>query len=119
MINIVLMITYVFSAVAGSTLIKYGSLDNVGRALFTLPFFNMNITLMSLIGIVAYGVSFFTYIILLTRFDLSFISPLLIAFVYLLLMATAFIIFKEEITTYKLLGCSLILVGIILILAKQ
>lgn len=116
--NIGLAITYIISAVAGSTLIKYGSLAG-SKALFTIPIVNMGVSLITLLGIVAYGLSFLTYIVLLTRFDLSFISPLLIAFVYILLMVTAFVIFKENVTFYKILGCSLILIGIILILVRQ
>ena len=118
MLNIILMITYVVMAVAGSTLIKYGSLASV-KSLFTIPVVHMSISLVSLVGILAYGISFLVYIVLLTRFDLSFVSPLLIAFVYLLLMVTAFAIFKEAITLYKILGCSFILIGIILVLLRS
>lgn len=118
MLNIILMITYVVMAVLGSTLIKYGSTAGV-KGLFTVPIVHMSVSFISLIGIVAYGVSFLVYIVLLTRFDLSFVSPLLIAFVYLLLMVTAFVIFKEAITFYKILGCSFILIGILLVIFKS
>lgn len=117
MLNVFLMIAYVLMAVSGSTLIKYGSLEGT-RHLFTIPFINMGVSLASLFGILTYGISFFLYIILLTRFDLSFVSPLLIAFVYVLLMFTAFVIFKESFTFYKTLGCSLILIGVILVILK-
>ena len=112
------MVVYIVSAVAGSTLIKYGSSLSV-RPLFVIPFINMNVSLLTLSGIVAYGLSFVTYVILLTRFELSFISPLLVAFVYILLMLTAFVVFKEDFTLYKTVGCSLILIGIILVLIKR
>jgi drug/metabolite transporter (DMT)-like permease len=116
--DIFLMITYIFSAVLGSTLIKYGSQVGI-KALFIVPIVNMSISLISILGIIAYGTSFIAYVILLTRFDLSFISPLLVAFVYILLMLTALIVFKETFTPYKTIGCGLILVGIILILTKR
>lgn len=116
--NAILMIIYIIAAVAGSTLIKYGSEINA-KSLFVIPVVNMSISLITLLGIAAYGLSFLLYIVLLTRFELSFISPLLIAFVYVLLMITAFVIFKEAFTTLKILGCSLILIGIILIMLKQ
>lgn len=118
MLNIILMVTYVLAAVGGSTLIKQGSLDGA-KILFTLPVVNMGISFATLIGVAAYGVSFFLYIVLLTKFDLSFISPLLIAFVYLLLMVTAFVIFKESFTIYKIVGCSLILIGVLIIVISK
>lgn len=117
MFNIILMIGYVIAAVAGSTLIKYGSLEGM-KTLFTIPIVHMGVSMITLIGIFSYGISFFLYIVLLTKFELSFVSPLLIAFVYMLLMITAFIVFKEAFTFYKLLGCSLILIGVILVLLR-
>lgn len=112
------MIIYVLSAVSGSTLIKYGSSSEV-KSLFVLPIVHMNISLAALLGILTYGISFVTYVVLLSRFDLSFISPLLIAFVYILLMFTAFFIFHESFTLLKTLGCVFILVGILLVLSRQ
>lgn len=112
------MVLYVFSAVLGSTLIKHGSSETM-KPLFVAPFVNTSISLVSFVGIIAYGISFMAYVILLSRFDLSFISPLLVGFVYVLLMLTAFMIFKEDFTIIKIIGCGLILVGIVLILMKR
>lgn len=116
--NIALMIIYVIAAVAGSTLIKLGS-DAGMKTVFIVPFVNMHISLVSILGVLAYGLSFVTYIVLLTRFDLSFVSPLLVGFVYVFLMITAFAVFKESMTLYKLIGCGLILIGIVLVLLKK
>src|SRR5687767_2672735 len=116
--NTALMILYVLFAVGGSTLIKAGS-DTSAKVLFTLPVVAMNISAVTLFGILAYGASFVLYIILLSRFDLSFISPLLVGFVYVLLMFTAFFLFKESFTVYKILGCSFILIGVILVLMRR
>ncbi|HSX30429.1 MAG TPA: EamA family transporter [Candidatus Saccharimonadales bacterium] len=111
------MAVYVLAAVLGSTLIKYGSMGK--KVLYTVPVVHMGLSLATLFGVFAYGISFLLYIVLLSRFDLSFISPLLVAFVYVLLMFTAFLIFKEQLTLYKILGCSLILVGVVLVLMKR
>lgn len=111
--NVVLIILYVIFAVLGSTLLKYGGLETV-KKLFTIPFVNMNVSLITLIGFVSYGLSFLLYTVLLNKFELSFISPLTVALVYIFLMITAFIIFKEPITVSKLIGCGLILIGILM-----
>ncbi|MEG0825989.1 MAG: hypothetical protein RR404_00810 [Bacilli bacterium] len=116
--NVVLIISYVIFAVGGSTLLKYGGLEHI-KALFTVPFVNVNVSWITLIGFMCYGISFLLYTVLLNRFDLSFISPLTVAVVYILLMITAFIIFKEPITLQKIMGSSLILIGILLMIVKK
>lgn len=113
--NIALIVLYVIFAVTGSTLLKYGGLEHI-KTLFTVPFVNINISLVTLIGFICYGLSFLIYTVLLNKFDLSFISPLTVALVYILLMITAFVIFKEPITITKIIGCSLILIGILLMI---
>lgn len=118
MINWIYLIFYIIFSVSGSTLLKYGSSENA-KALFTIPFIDMNMSLTSFIGFIAYGLSFVFYTILLSKFDLSFISPLTVGLVYVLLMITAFIFFKESITITKILGSTMILTGIILMLIKK
>jgi len=113
--NIVFIVLYVIFAVTGSTLLKYGGLEHI-KSLFTVPFVNINISWVTLIGFICYGLSFLFYTVLLNKFDLSFISPLTVALVYILLIISAFIIFKEPITTIKIIGCSLILIGILLMI---
>ncbi len=110
--NVVFIVLYVIFAVSGSTLLKYGGLEKI-KTLFTVPGVNMSVSWVTLIGFICYGISFLLYTILLNKFDLSFISPLTVALVYILLMITAFVIFKEPITTTKIIGCSLILIGIL------
>lgn len=99
-------------------MLKFGSSESI-KALFTVPIVNMNISLWSLLGFILYGLSFIFYTVLLSKFDLSFISPLTVSLVYILLMVTAFVFFKEPITTYKLAGSTLILLGVILMLVKK
>jgi len=116
--DIALIVLYVVFAVGGSTLIKYGGLAKV-TSLLVLPIVHVSVSLISLLGIACYGVSFLLYILLLNKFDLSFISPLTIGIVYVLLMATAIVVFNEQFTIVKTLGCTCILVGIFLILASK
>lgn len=116
--NIALIVLYVIFAVGGSTLIKYGGLAKA-TSLIVLPIVHVSISLISILGIACYGVSFLLYILLLNKFDLSFISPLTIGIVYVLLMATAVVVFNEQFTTLKTIGCTLILIGIFLILLKK
>lgn len=114
MLNIALIVSYVVFAVGGSTLIKYGGLSKMA-AILSVPIVNVNLSLVSLLGIICYGASFVLYVFLLNKFDLSFISPLTIGIVYVLLMVTALIVFNEQFTLLKTIGCTLILVGVLII----
>lgn len=113
----IFIILYIVFAVSGSTLLKLGSTSS--KILFSIPFINTNVTIITLIGILTYGLSFLCYIILLCKYDLSFISPLTVGLVYILLMITAFLFFHEQFTFYKILGSSLILIGIFFVLLKK
>lgn len=115
MLNILLVVFYVVFAVMGSTLLKYGGLSQI-KSLFVLPFVNISVSWITFIGFISYGISFLIYTILLNKFDLSFISPLTVALVYVLLMITSFAIFHEPINSSKLIGCGLILAGILLMI---
>lgn len=116
--NWLLVVLYVVFAVSGSTLLKYGGLSHI-KALFTIPFININISWITFVGFICYGLSFIFYTILLNKFDLSFISPLTVALVYVFLMITAFVVFKEPISFYKIIGSGLILLGIILMIKSS
>lgn len=118
MYNWVYIILYLIFSVSGSTLLKFGSSESV-KTLFTLPIINMNISLLTFAGFVLYGLSFIFYTILLSKFELSFISPLTVGLVYVLLMITAFVFFKEQITIFKLIGSSMILLGVLMIVIKK
>lgn len=118
MMNVILIILYVIFAVGGSTLIKYGAITKA-VALFTVPIVNVGLTLASFFGIIFYGLSFILYIILLSRFDLSFISPVTVGLVYVLLMLTAAFVFQESFTLLKITGCAIILAGILMILSGK
>ena len=115
---VTLVSLYVIFAVGGSTLLKLGGLEKF-KALITIPFVNMNVSTVTLIGFICYGISFLVYTVLLNKYNLSFISPLTVALVYILLMITAFIIFKEAITTMKIIGSICILIGIMLMIISK
>lgn len=106
---------YVIFAVSGSTLLKYGGLEHI-KKIITIPFVDMNVSIITIIGFICYGISFLLYTVLLNKFNLSFISPLTVAIVYILLMITAFVVFKEPINAYKIAGCALILIGILVMI---
>jgi len=106
---------YVVFAVVGSTLLKAGA---SAEELFTVPLINLPVSLITLFGILSYGVSFILYTVLLSRLELSFLSPVTVGLVYILLMLTAVFFFHEPMTASKISGSLLVLVGVLLMIIK-
>lgn len=79
-----------------------------GKLQFNLGFYVVS-------GIILYGLSFFIYTFLISKYDLGYIIPLATAVVYILIFVASFIIFKESFTMIKIMGISFILVGLVLL----
>jgi drug/metabolite transporter (DMT)-like permease len=80
---------------------------------------HFNVNALTLTGIVLYGVSFFLYIFLISKFNLGYIIPLTTALVYIIIFTASFIIFKETFTVLKIAAICLIVIGVILLNIKQ
>ena len=111
------IVLYVIFAVVGSTLLKAGSGEGA-HVLFTVPGINLPVSLMTIFGILSYGVSFILYTVLLSRLDLSFVAPVTVGAVYVLLMLTAIIFFGESMTVAKGIGSTLVFAGVLLMVIK-
>lgn len=112
--NILIMIMYIISTTSGLVLVKFGS--TVGMPISILGSgIKYNINIWTLIGISLYGISFLLYIYLISKYNLGYIIPLLSAFVYILIFAASFLIFKESFTFIKIIAISMIMIGVILL----
>ena len=78
-----------------------------------------NINFYSVAGLVLYGFSFVTYVYLISKNDLGYILPLALAFVYIIIFTASAIIFKEVFTTTKIIGISLIVLGLAFLNIKR
>ena len=105
---------YVLSTAAGLILIKIGSSAGAivelinGRLAFHLSIVNI-------LGILLYGISFLLYTFLIAKNDLGYIIPLTTGLVYVLIFAASFIVFKEPFSALKLAAIVMILVGVSLL----
>lgn len=111
MSNVLMFILYFFFACAGMVLVKMGG-KLANGTMFTLPILNLNISPLSLLGFTFYVFSFFLFATLLTRYELSFINPVMIGVVSILIFILAAIFFGETITLAKILGLAFILLGV-------
>lgn len=80
--------------------------------------FVFKIGFLTFLGFVFYLCSFILWQKLLVTYNLSFIIPVLTSLAQTLSVIAAFIIFKEPITVFKILGIVLIIGGIALLSVK-
>ena len=118
MINILLMAIYVTLTVSGLILIRLGA-DLAQFEIISKGVLGFKISLFSLIGVGCYLGSFLIYLILVSKNTLSFLVPLMTGIVYTsVLMASVFIL-KEKITLFSVIGCFLILSGVLLVIFQS
>ena len=117
MINILLMIAYVLLTVSGLILFKLGA-DSMQITSTIRGVVNFQISLTSLIGVGCYIGSFIIYLLLLSKNALSFLIPVMMGVLYISVLIASVLILKEKIPSASLIGCGLILFGIILIVSQ-
>lgn len=70
-------------------------------------------------GIILYGASFILYLYLISKNDLGYIIPLTTALVYIVIFFASYAIFHEVFTIMKIMGISLIVIGLIILNLKK
>lgn len=110
--NIIFVALYLFCSVGGLTLVKVGSGDN-GLSL-NPSFFSLQMSYFTVIGLILYILSFLMWIVIIGRFNLSYIQPLTTGLSYILIIAASIFVLKEAITPFQWGGLAFILVGVIL-----
>lgn len=69
-----------------------------------------------ILGAVFYVLSFLTWMFLLSKKELSLIYPLTVSIVYVAIMLSSVLLFKEQFTFYKIIGVVLIGLGILFLI---
>ncbi|HVJ49801.1 SMR family transporter [Desulfitobacterium sp.] len=101
----------------GQILVKLGAihleLDFSSTHLFGSLFSILkNLPVMS--GLFFYGISFLLWVKVLTKLELSYAYPL-VSIGYVLIMLVSWLVFKESISIYRILGTLFIIFGVILV----
>ena len=114
--NIALIIIYLASATCGQLLVKLGS----SKTQLTLQGGMLNITSswQMLCGLGLYIISFVLFVIILGKYNLSFIIPLLSGVSYVIIMILAATVLHEKVYTSQVFGVAAILIGIVLMNIK-
>ena len=107
MVNYILIALYLAFTLAGVFLFKIGCNKEFLVSIST-GIFSLHISLISILGLISYVISFLMYIV-----------PVTTGINYILTFIFAVMIFKESITVNKILGSMLILIGVIIINIKK
>ncbi|HSX14778.1 MAG TPA: hypothetical protein VLE72_02610 [Candidatus Saccharimonadales bacterium] len=113
-----LIFAYVITTSLGLIILKLGTRTGLPVS-FVDNKVSLNLNLMTITGILFYGISFMTYIYLISKYDLGYIIPLVAAFVYILIFVASFFIFKEVFTATKIIGIGLIMAGLVFLNFKK
>lgn len=116
--QILTIILYAIISVAGLTLVKLGSNNPLAFSIGTSGCF-VSVGWMTLLGLVLYIASFLIYMTLVAQNNLTYVTPIASAVVYILTMIVSIVVLKEQMTVMQWTGWSLILVGAFLMNLKK
>lgn len=115
--EILIITIYLLLSSGGLVLIKLGA-DSVAIGM-KQGIFNCSISLVSILGLICYIGSFliFTFV-LVKRFDLTYIMPIITGISQAIVIIAGLLVFKEHITSFGIVGIILIIAGIVLLNIK-
>ena len=116
--QIITIIIYAVVSVTGLTLVKLGSSTPLSVS-FQQSGFSFGVGWVTLLGLILYILSFLIYMTLIAKNNLTYITPVSSAVVYILTMVVSLCIFKEQVTSIQWIGWCLILVGVVLMNVKK
>lgn len=105
---------YLLLTSSGLVLFKLGANDCTTFSL-AKGIVNFKISLLSIAGIICYGISFILYLGLVSKLNLSYIVPVTTGIMQILILLASIYIFKETVTLTNIIGVIVVLVGIALI----
>lgn len=116
--QILVILIYALISVTGLTLVKLGSNNPLTLSVGATGF-SFGVGWTTLLGLVLYIVSFLIYMALIAKNNLTYITPVASAIVYILTMIVSLVVLKEQMTFLQWVGWSLILIGAFLMNLKR
>lgn len=115
--EILLIVIYLLLSTGGLILIKLGA-DTVSIGM-QQGIFNCSISWISALGLICYVGSFliFTFV-LVKKFDLTYIMPIVTGISQAIVILAGVFVFKEHISNFGIVGIILVILGIVLINIK-
>ncbi|AIQ43943.1 EamA family transporter [Paenibacillus sp. FSL R5-0912] len=109
--NYILVVLYLLLSAFGMVLIKLGGSNT--KINYLNRTFGIHIDLWLVGGVLFYLMSFFLWIIILQKFKLSYISPLVSGISYILIITLSLVILNEKISSFQWIGIGIIFIGVI------
>ncbi len=114
---LLLVILHAGMSVSAGALFKYGTRFSNGLS-FSMGSINFHISIVSMLGIVLYLMSFCVALFLIAKNDLSKMTPVNTGITFIFTFLAGSIVFNEHITVAKIIGICLIIIGVSIITVK-
>lgn len=116
--QIITIIIYAVISVTGLTLVKLGSNYPLQFSVGSSGF-SFGAGWVTIAGLILYIISFLIYMTLIAKNNLTYVTPVATAIVYILTMIVSLVVLKEQVTPLQWGGWCLILVGALLMNLKK
>ena len=109
--NYLILIAYILFAQTAVLLVKLGSPS--GSLAFENGNLSLSVNVKMIVGLCLYVCSFLLWIVVLSRNNLSFVTPIITGANYIIPMAIGILLLREKMTPQQWAGAAIILVGLI------
>lgn len=112
--NYIWPILYIICTVLGLILYKYGTTKGFG---FIIDKGNINIkiNIISVLGLALYLISFILYILILPKYDITYILPIVSTATGILIFTSSIIFLKEPSSIIKWIGFVIMTIGVVIV----
>ena len=113
-----MIVLYLVLTISGLILYKKGT-SNDFLINFSNGMLNIKLSWLSIMGLFCYLCSFLIYMLILPKYDLTYIMPLMSAFSSISIYLLAILVLKESVTVTGIIGTIVIIIGVLLINWKR
>lgn len=110
--DLLICVSYIFSALFGMILIKAGHID---KPFLVLSNFGIQVSLKTFLGIILYGISFCIFTFGISKLQVSIVIPVVSGIYCLLTLVVGIMLFKEHVTFGQFWGIGMIIIGTIIV----
>lgn len=107
------IIVYLIFTVSGLIFMKLGAGNT--NIYYNKLILNFSLNIYLIVGLILYILSFIMWIILLKKYELSYIVPITTSLSYIAVLISGVLIFKEKITVLNGVAVGIIFVGVLLL----
>ena len=110
--KILICAVYLILAVIGMTFIKSG---HETESFFSIPFFDVSLSVRTLIGILFYGFSFLVFTFYVSKLNIGIVVPVVSGLTCVAIVILGYFLFEEHITPGQFVGIAFIVLGTVLV----